>query len=194
MDKARYFIAVMMVVMLPPSIGSWYLIHPFAQFWRRLGTVATFSIVYSLLISACLLLWECRTLLIGADLGTQPVLLVLAIPAASVGIVIARRRRRLLTSRVLMGVPEISTRDKGRLLTEGIYAQTRNPRYLELLAFAFAYVAFASYAGIWIVYALSFPALHLVVLLEERELRERFGAAYEDYCRRVPRYIPTRGG
>jgi protein-S-isoprenylcysteine O-methyltransferase Ste14 len=30
------------------------------------------------------------------------------------------------------------------------------------------------------------------VLLEERELAERFGAEYLDYCRRVPRYVPRR--
>jgi len=192
MDKARYFIAVMMIVTLPPSIASWYLIHPFAGFWRRLGTVATFSIVYSLLISACLLLWQLRRTLLGADLGTQPVLLVLAVPAAVVGFIVARRRRRSLNSRILMGVPEISTKDKGRLLTEGIYARTRNPRYIELFLFAFAYVASANYTGTWILYVLSFPAIHLVVLLEERELRDRFGAEYEEYCRRVPRYIPRR--
>jgi protein-S-isoprenylcysteine O-methyltransferase Ste14 len=39
-----------------------------------------------------------------------------------------------------------------------------------------------------------FPAIHLVVLLEEPELRERFGAEYEEYCGRVPRYIPKRQG
>jgi len=192
MDIARYFVAVLMIVTLAPSIASWYLIHPFAGFWRRLGTVATFSIVYALLLSACLLLWECRDVLLGADLGTQPALLVLAVPAAIVGIIIARRRRRLLTSRILIGVPEISTKGKGRLLTEGIYAKTRNPRYLELLAFAFAYVVFANFTGTWILYVLAFPAIHLVVLLEERELRDRFGAEYDEYCRRVPRYIPRR--
>jgi len=31
-----------------------------------------------------------------------------------------------------------------------------------------------------------------VVRLEERELRDGFGAEYEDYCRRVPRYLPGR--
>lgn len=29
-----------------------------------------------------------------------------------------------------------------------------------------------------------------VVYLEEPELRERFGKQYEDYCHRVPRWLP----
>jgi len=33
----------------------------------------------------------------------------------------------------------------------------------------------------------------LIVQLEERELRERFGTEYEAYCRRVPRFVPVRG-
>jgi protein-S-isoprenylcysteine O-methyltransferase Ste14 len=192
MDKARWFVGVMMIVWLPPAIAAWYLIHPFTRFWRRLGTAASFCVIYSLLISGCLLLWEFSPALLGSDLGFQPLLLVLAVPAAVVGAVIARRRRRYLTQRILTGVPEISRHVKGQLLTEGIYARTRNPRYLEFLTFSFAYIAFANYVGPWVLYALTFPAIHLVVLLEERELRERFGAEYEDYCRRVPRYIPRR--
>ena len=31
-----------------------------------------------------------------------------------------------------------------------------------------------------------------VVLLEEPQTRRRFGADYDDYCRRVPRWIPRR--
>jgi len=190
MDNARYFIAVLMAITLVPSVASWYVIHPFARFWRRLGTVATYCIVYSVIISGCLVLWEFRAAIVGADLGFQPLLLLPAAAAAAAGIVIARQRRKELTQRVLVGMPEISRRDKGRLLTGGIYGRTRNPRYLEILTFSFVYTAFANYAGIWVLYALMFPALHLVVLLEERELRDRFGAEYEEYCRRVPRYLP----
>jgi len=82
MDQARYIVAVLMIVALPPSIGSWFLIHPFVRFWRRLGIVAAYSVIYSLLISACLLLWNFRALLVGADLGFEPLLLALALPAA----------------------------------------------------------------------------------------------------------------
>lgn len=139
-----------------------------------------------------MLLWHISPTLVGRDLGFQPVLLALAVPAAIVGAVIAGKRRKYLNQRVLVGVPEISKADRGRLLCEGIYARTRNPRYLEFLSFSFAYVAFANYTGTWMLYLLTFPAIHLVVLLEEPELRERFGTEYEDYCRRVPRYLPPR--
>ena len=194
MDKARWFVAVLMVVMLPPAIGAWYVIHPFTRFWRRLGTVASFCVIYSLLISAAVLSWHFSPALVGRDMGFQPVLIVLAVPAAVLGGVIARQRRKYLSQRILVGVPEISSSDKGRLITDGIYGRVRNPRYLEFVLLSFVYVAFANHSGVWLLYALTFPAIHLVVLLEEPELRERFGAEYEDYCRRVPRYIPKRRG
>ena len=38
------------------------------------------------------------------------------------------------------------------------------------------------------------PGIWIVVGFEERELRQRFGPAYDDYCRRVPRFVPRRDG
>jgi protein-S-isoprenylcysteine O-methyltransferase Ste14 len=193
-DNARYVVAVLMMATLPPAIGSWFIIHPFVRLWRRLGKVATYSILYSLLAAAALILWEFRKPLLGTDLGFQPLLLVPAVPAAVVGVLVIRQRRRVLTEAIRNGYPEVSRTDKGRLLTEGIYTRMRNPRYIEMLLFGFVYMAFANYSGTWIMYALTYPAIHLVVLLEERELRDRFGAEYEEYCRRVPRYLPVRRG
>jgi protein-S-isoprenylcysteine O-methyltransferase Ste14 len=44
----------------------------------------------------------------------------------------------------------------------------------------------ASYVN-WII---GIPGVLLVVHIEERELRDRFGAEYEAYCARVPRFVP----
>jgi protein-S-isoprenylcysteine O-methyltransferase Ste14 len=52
-------------------------------------------------------------------------------------------------------------------------------------ALYFASLGFALYA-----IAISVGAHLAVVQIEEPELRKRFGASYEDYCRKVPRWLP----
>jgi hypothetical protein len=190
MDTLRYGLAVVLLITMPLSVGLWYAIHPFARFWRRIGPVWTYVVLAGPCGLVAWLLWRAREVLLGADLGTQPALLALAVPSVLAGAAVARVRRRRLSSRILTGIPELSSNDPGHLVAEGIYARVRNPRYVEFLFFVLAYAAFANYAGTWVLYGLAFPAIHAVVLLEERELRERFGAEYLDYCRRVPRYIP----
>jgi len=190
MDLARYIVAVLTLVSLPISLGLWYAIHPFARHWRRVGPGWTYAILAAPFSLVGWLLWRARETLLGPDLGTQPALLAVALPSALVGIAILRSRRRQLTQRTLTGIPELSSRDRGRLVTGGIYARIRNPRYLEIIFFVLAYVAFANHMGTWVLFAVSLPTIHGVVLLEERELRSRFGAEYEEYCRQVPRYLP----
>jgi len=45
----------------------------------------------------------------------------------------------------------------------------------------------------WIVAAVWTVLMIAAILMEEKELGVRFGASYEDYCRRVPRFIPSLG-
>ncbi len=190
LTPARHFVAVLVLVTLPPAVGIWYFIHPLAKMWRRVGAGITYAVLLCPMVYLGAALARHRASLLGQDLGGRAPLFVLAAVAAFAGGWVARRRRKLLNESILMGVPELSRAGAGRLLTEGIYAHTRNPRYLEILLFLLAYTAFANYVGTWVLFLLMFPALHLVVLLEERELRDRFGAEYEDYCRHVPRYVP----
>jgi protein-S-isoprenylcysteine O-methyltransferase Ste14 len=93
MDAARYWLALLLLVLMPPALLHWFIVHPFIHAWCRLGPLRAYA---------------------------------------------------LLTN----------------------YLATR------------------------VLYLLALPALYAVVRLEERELRERFGAAYAEYCRRVPRLIP----
>ncbi len=82
-----------------------------------------------------------------------------------------------------------------RLVTTGPYRFLRNPMYLGA---GLALVGAAVFYGSWalLAYALSFFALtHLfVVSYEEPTLRRLFGAEYDDYLSRVPRWIPRRPG
>jgi protein-S-isoprenylcysteine O-methyltransferase Ste14 len=190
LNKIRYVIAVMPLVTVPPVILLWFAIHPFARAWRRFGARGTYGILMVPALGVCWGSFTARKTLVGTDLGTRPALIVLGVAALLLAGALARARAKYLTQPILMGVPELSATDKGKLLTQGIYGRIRNPRYVEFLTFILGVAAISNHLGLWILLLASIPALELVVVLEERELRERFGAEFDEYCRRVPRWIP----
>lgn len=191
MSDVRYFMGLLVVMFLPPGIGWWYLVHPFVGFWRRVGVVGTMTSVTVFTVGGAGLLYLARDVLMGVDLGTHRGMVTLAALAMAPAMWIALRRRRHLTFRILAGVPELDPSGRGgELLTEGPYAVVRHPRYVEVALGTLAYAFLANWSGPYVVTALALPALHGIVLLEERELRARFAEAYEEYAARVPRYLP----
>jgi protein-S-isoprenylcysteine O-methyltransferase Ste14 len=193
MDWLRYGLALLTICTLPPAVLFWYAIHPFVDFWRKFGPVWTYVILGGLSIALMGALFALGDHLVGADFGTSYPLIVVGVVCVAAAIWIALKRKKLLTWRILVGVPELTGRgERGRLLTEGIYARIRNPRYLEVILGTLGYVLIANHLGTYILFALLLPAIYGIVIMEERELRERFGTEYEEYCRRVPRLIPRR--
>ena len=101
---------------------------------------------------------------------------------------------RHVTIKVLIGLPELAPeRHPGRLVTGGLYARIRHPRYVQFLLGLLGYALFADYLAAYIVVALWIPGIWAIAVLEERELRDRFGEQYEEYCRRVRRFVPRFG-
>jgi protein-S-isoprenylcysteine O-methyltransferase Ste14 len=193
MDTIRYWFVLILVVWLPPAVVWWYIVHPFVGFWRRLGPRP--ALVANIMIALAIAggLWSFRRPLVGHDLGTHWALAALGLALVALALVMSSFRRKQLSAKILSGVPELQADGKGgRLLTEGVYAHVRHPRYLEIVAAVFGYAALGNYTGGWITALAVLPALHLVVLFEERELARRFGAEYEAYRARVPRYVPRR--
>jgi protein-S-isoprenylcysteine O-methyltransferase Ste14 len=193
MDTARRIVALLLLLALPSSLLLWLVIHPAARFWRRLGAGWTYGLLALPCAGLMASTWIERQRLLGRDLGTSWPLVGAAGVCAVLAMAIARKRGRLLTFGVLAGLPELSgDRYPGRLLTDGIYARIRHPRYVEVVAGVLAYALFANHVGTYVLWVLLLPTLLLVVRLEERELSERFGAAWDDYARQVPRFVPRR--
>jgi protein-S-isoprenylcysteine O-methyltransferase Ste14 len=194
-DSVRHVVAVFLLVSLPPGLLLWFAIHPFVRFWRRLGPGWTYAVLSLPIVGIMVALFAVRDRLLASDFGTSYPLMALAVVSAAGALVIAIKRRKLLTPRVLAGIPELSPEGRqGELLTEGIYARIRHPRYVELLLWVLGYSLFANYLALYLAFLLSLPVVYLIVVLEERELRDRFGAEYDEYRRRVPRFFPRRAG
>ncbi|MCZ6726086.1 MAG: methyltransferase, partial [Acidobacteria bacterium] len=189
-ENGRYWISLMLWLTLPPAILFWLLVHPFAAFWRRLGPAWTFTAMAFVGAGVGYVCWLFREPVLEARYPFRWQLAVVGLVFYALAAVIEVKCRKHLRLRILVGMPELAKDDPGKLLTEGIYGQTRNPRYLDLMIGLAGWSLILNYRGIyWLVLA-SFVGIYLIVLLEESELRQRFGAPYEEYLRRVPRFLP----
>jgi hypothetical protein len=80
------------------------------------------------------------------------------------------------------------------LVISGVYAHTRNPMYVgNLLIVAGLSIASNSLATLLVALPLMCFAYVAIVAAEENYLRGKFGTAYEEYCRDVPRWLPRAG-
>ena len=194
MNSVRYFVALLLLLSLPPALIFWFVIHPFVSYWRKLGRGWTYSLNVGIMAAIIAGLYLIREPLLAIEYGTSYPLIGLAVICLAGSAIIAVKRRKQLTFGILAGLPELAPAGRGgKLLTEGMYAVIRHPRYVEVLLAVLGYALVANYLATHILFILCIPTVHLVVVLEERELRARFGVAYEEYCRRVPRFVPRLG-
>ncbi len=76
-----------------------------------------------------------------------------------------------------------------KLITTGPYRYSRNPQYMGDSVTMFAYMLFTNSVLVWIIGSLAIVLNILAPFAEEPWLEERFGDAYLEYKRRVPRFI-----
>ena len=94
MSTARYIIAVLLMISLPPAIAWWYVIHPFVGFWRRVGKPITYMVLTVFFLGSMVGLFAIRDALVLTDFGTNWILIgvatVLVIPTVWLSIARAK--------------------------------------------------------------------------------------------------------
>lgn len=77
------------------------------------------------------------------------------------------------------------------LVVTGFYRYVRNPIYVGAFLIFFAHFLWFGYWSLLMYTVLAFIGVHFfIIFYEEPTLKRKFGAAYEEYCQRVPRWIP----
>ena len=195
MNTTRYVLALFLVITLPPLFLYWLLIHPFVSFWRGQGIGSAYTIILSVIVAAMIGLFSLRHFLLDIEYGTSYLLAALGVALLIVSASLRLKLHKHLDLRTLVGFPEIAPdRFPRQLVTEGIYARIRHPRYVQLLIALFGYALIANYLAAYLAVALWVPGIYVITLLEEKELRAHFGDAYGDYSRKVPRFVPKLKG
>ena len=81
------------------------------------------------------------------------------------------------------------------LVVTGSYRYVRNPIYVGVVSIFLGHFLWFGYWALLIYTVFAFIGVYLfVVLYEEPTLRSKFGTAYEDYLKRVPRWLPRIRG
>lgn len=194
MNTLRYLIAVMLVVAIPAAIAYWLMIHPFVRFWRRLGTGRAYGLICAAIAMVMARMFRLRGWLLASDLGTSWPLAALGAIFLALSAWLLFRLKKQLPVRVLVGLPELQAgQAEGGFISTGLYARLRHPRYLQMTLALLGYALIANYPAAYGMFLFWCGGIAVVALLEERELAERFGPEYGEYCRRVPRFIPRLG-
>ncbi len=194
MNTARYVVALLAVTAFPAAMLYWLLVHPFVRFWRRLGLIPSYVVLFGVFFAMIGAVYSLRGTLLAVEYGTNWLLVGIAGVLFAAGMVAQGLAHRQLSIATFVGIPELQPSGKGgRLLQEGIYGRVRHPRYLAVMLGTAAMAPFTNYLAAYVLAAIAFPWLCLIIVLEERELLDRFGDEYRGYRRRVPRLIPRLG-
>jgi len=179
--------AIVLFLQLPIPL-YWFVVHPLVRFWRTRPSAAY---VVGLLLSwppvtAATVIY--RRELFRPDLSPAAAVVAGLALIGFEGWIFWRVHHDLGTAR-LVGKTELT--GGGEMARRGIYARIRHPRYTGSFLAIVGACLLAGTSAMWTVAAVWLVLTLVAISLEERELRTRFGAAYEDYCRRVPRFVPS---
>lgn len=97
----------------------------------------------------------------------------------------------LIPSLIMYGVSivQFARPDSAGLNTSGLYSISRNPMYV---AFFFYFLGGCMLTRSWLLFAVLIVfqiSVHFMILAEERWCKEKFGEPYEDYMKKVRRYM-----
>ena len=185
------WLAAIVVFLQLPIPLYWFVVHPQVNFWRRHKRASY--------ITGLLLSWVPVTagiVFYHQELFRRDRPPLWSIVAGLALIILEAwifwRVKRDLGGARLVGKTELT--GGGELAQGGIYAHIRHPRYLGSFFAILGACLLGGTGAMWIVAAVWCVLTLSTVWFEERELRMRFGAEYEQYCRRVPRFLPLRSG
>jgi protein-S-isoprenylcysteine O-methyltransferase Ste14 len=187
--RVLYWFAWLVLVVELPVPVYWSVFHGGIRFWRGRGRAAYWVAVGCAWGGGGWLLYSYRAQLLTAmDRPLWAILAGALLIGADIAILVAVEAQ--LGRRRLVGQAELA--GDGELFMGGLYARVRHPRYLGMILGILGVCVLAGTRLLWMVAAPWLVATLVIIQLEERELRTRFGAAYIVYAGRVPALLPLR--
>lgn len=168
----------------------WIPVHGFSRFFRNLG-LATYLLPILTWLPVAYLIYVNRDFLMQFRIVLPTAVIIAGILFLFAGTLLHIWTGTLLGLWGLMGLPEISPKIKGSLVTEGPFSVVRHPTYLAHTLMFLGVFLLSGVIAVAVITFVDFLLITIVIIpLEDRELLSRFGDEYKRYMERVAGFIP----
>ena len=190
METVAYCLALITLMTVPATLMAWLLLHLFVVWWRRIGPVATYTVIGAAVLAVMLTMYLVRDPLLKIRFGVRIPLVATSILLLGISGYINVLVYKQVPKSMVFGLSEISTKNPGELITDGVYSRIRHPRFVAMALAVAAISIFTNVLAIYVLAIVYLPIILFIAVLEEKELSARFGVRYEEYIREVPRFSP----
>jgi protein-S-isoprenylcysteine O-methyltransferase Ste14 len=184
------FLALITIIFWPVIPLFWIPVHGFSRILKRLGLI-TYLLPLVTWLPLAYLIYSMKNFLLQFKIGLPFILNISGIPLLVLGILLHIWTGKLLGLWGLIGLPEMYTRVKGKLVTEGPFSVVRHPTYFAHTLIFSGVFLITGVASVGIITIIDIFLIHMFIIpLEEKELLNRFSEEYRLYREGVSRFFP----
>ena len=184
------FIALITIIIWPIVPLFWIPVHGLSRIFKRLG-ILTYVMPLITWLPLAYLIYSQRFFLLQFKAALPTTLNITGIIFLVAGTLLHIWTGKLLGLWGLVGLPEISSKIKSKLVADGPFSVVRHPTYLAHTVMFFGIFLITETAAVGIVTLLDFVLVNVIIIpLEDRELLKRFGEDYKKYKEKVPGFFP----
>jgi protein-S-isoprenylcysteine O-methyltransferase Ste14 len=184
------FLALITIIFWPVIPLFWIPVHGFSRILKRLGLI-TYLLSLVTWLPLAYLLFSIKNFLLQFKVELPFILSISGTPLLVLGILLHIWTGKLLGLWGLIGLPEVYTRIKGKLVTEGPFSVVRHPTYFAHTLIFSGVFLITRVVSVGIITIIDIFLIHMFIIpLEEKELLNRFGEEYRLYRERVSKYFP----
>ncbi len=192
MNRSFSDLLAMTALLLWPAIPLfWMPVHCAPGLFRRLGFL-TYVLPLITWLPLAILAFVLRDDLLRYRMEMPALMKVFGVLLFIPGAGLQAWTLLLLTLPVIMGVPEVTNSATRRITTTGPFGVVRHPTYLSHTLMLLGLFLMTGVTAVGVVTIVDACVVNSVIIpLEEKELRHRFGSEYDEYCKKVPsRFLP----
>ena len=167
----------------------WIAIHPFARRWR--GVRRRYSLIAPMWMAMWVAAWAVSAPWAQVVLYRQPLTWAITFTFFYVSYRMYTGGVRGMSIALIVGKQELNPEGHEQaLITHGVHAMVRHPLYLGHLCTMLGWSVGTGSLACFALTAFAVVTGAIMIPMEERELRERFGSEYDRYAERVPMIVP----